>query len=491
MFSQALRSIVALIALAAAAAGPVLAQSPASGVREPGTFPQKGTVPQRGPAGQRADAALSGGRPARRAVALREALELAAKQGPDVALARAQSAVAEVSIDRYWTAWKPDISANGTFDHTSAPAIFDVGGLIRQIAGTLGAPLPAGTVLPGPVTIVGANSTYGTLQIAQPLLTPQGLFLKAPAEAAAEAAARGADEAREQVLLVVARAYLGLKGLEGLLAAAQDAEKVALRREADAKIQINAGTAVEIALLRAQTETAQARAQIAGLVGQREGLLALLEGLVGEPIEVQPNSSAEADLGSAAEEAQTPWEQTYGVQSAIAQVKAAHGIVKYDQYLWLPTVAAVAKGNYNSNGGFSGQTTSYDLILNVSIPLYDRGARYVVKKEDDAKLAQAQANLAATRARARSTWAGARANLTASESVLAQAESQAALARRAQEQVEVAAKAGVTTSLDLSDADNKRFAAESSAAQARANVDLRRAELAASEGRLFRSIGGR
>src|SRR5205085_8642750 len=117
-------------------------------------------------------------------------------------------------------------------------------------------------------TIVAPNSRYGTLQLTQPLFTPQGLFLKAPAEAGTEAANRGADEAQEQVLLNVARTFLNVKGLEGVLAAARDAEHVALRREADARVQINAGTAVEIALLRAQTETAQARAEIANYEGQ-------------------------------------------------------------------------------------------------------------------------------------------------------------------------------------------------------------------------------
>lgn len=502
MLSLGIRS-VAVALLGIAAAGAALAQTPAAQQPAPGqqppasdevrVFPQKGAVRERGPAGRRADETQREPtrRVERRAVPLREALELAARQGPDVALARAQAGVAAIAVDRYWTAWKPDITASGTFDHTSAPAVFDIGGLISGIGAVYGLPAPPPGSLPKPITIVGANSTYGTLQIAQPLLTPAGLFLKAPAAAAAEAAARGSDEAREQVLLVVARTYLGLKGLEGLLEAARGAEQVALRREADANVQISAGTAVEIALLRAQTETAQARAQIAGLEGQRESLLALLEGLVGEPIAAQPSSNAEADLGTFADEAQTPWEQTYGVQAAIAQVKAAHGLVRYDDHQWLPTVAAIAKGNYNSNGGFSGQTTSYDLILNVSIPLYDRGQRYVAKREDEAKLSQAQANLAATRARARSTWAGARANLGAAEAVLRQADSQAALARKAQQQIEVAAKAGVATSLDLSDADNRRFGAESAAAQARANLDVRHAELAAAEGRLFKSIAGR
>ena len=423
----------------------------------------------------------------RRPISLREALALAGKQGPDIALARAQAKVAESGIDKYWSAWKPDITASGTFDHSSAPAAFDIGKFVGLIGGVYGLTPKNTDIIPGPITIVGANSIYGQLQISQPLLTPQGLFLKAPAEAGAEAAARGSDEAREQILLGVARAYLGLQGLLGLLNAARDAEKVALRREADARVQISAGTAVEIALLRAQTETAGARAQIAGLVGQRESLLALLEGLVGEPVSAQPSSTGDNVLGGAADESQSPWEQTFSVQSAAAQVKAQHGLVRYDEFQWLPSVAAVAKGNYNSNAGFTGTNTTYDLILNVSVPLYDRGQRYTARREDEAKLAQAQAQLAATRARARSAWAGARANLVSAQAVLEQAEAQAALARRAQEQIDVAAKAGVATSLDLSDGDNKRFAAESSAVQARATLEVRRAEVAAAEGRLYKA----
>jgi outer membrane protein len=43
----------------------------------------------------------------------------------------------------------------------------------------------------------------------------------------------------------------------------------------------------------------------------------------------------------------------------------------------------------------------------------------------------------------------------------------------------------VATSLDLSDADQRKFAAQSSAAQARTAVEIRKAEIAAAEGRLY------
>lgn len=419
----------------------------------------------------------------RRVVPLREALQLAARQGPEVAAARAQAALQQVSVERAWSAWKPDLSATGTLDHTD--------GIQRVDFSAFKAFFPPGAPLV--TTIVAQNNRYATVQLSQPLLSPQGLFLPGVAGHGAEAASRAADEAREQVLLNVARTYLGLQGVQGLLAAARDAERVALRREEDARQRIAAGTAVEIDLLRAQTDTAQARAQIAALEGQLEALAPLLESLTGEAIAPLPagngsGSGSGDEFGAAGAEQAQPWERSFAVQSAASAVQASQGAVRLDGFLWLPTVAGIARESYNSNGGFSGKNWIYDLLLTVSVPLYDRGARYAARHEDEARLAQAVAQLAAARARARSTWLAARGNLAAAQAVLAQADAQAQLAARAQAQLESSAKAGVATSLDLTDADSRRFSAESAAAQARASLAIRKAEVAAAEGRLYTSV---
>src|SRR5438552_15212862 len=157
----------------------------------------------------------------RRQVSLHEALQLAARQSPDIAAARAQAAIVHASVNKAWTAWQPDLSASGTYDHTNGIAQLDLSAFKSF--------LPPG--FPAKATIVAQNNWYGNAQLTQPLLTPQGLFGPGAASAAAEAADRCADEAREQVILGVARAYLGLQGLYGLLDAAHEAEKVALRRE--------------------------------------------------------------------------------------------------------------------------------------------------------------------------------------------------------------------------------------------------------------------
>ncbi len=439
------RRLSALLLLAALGPPAALAQAPAT------------------PSAPAAVAPASGPRE----VTLREALVLAARQSPDVAAAQAQAEVARAGVDRAWAAWKPEVSASGQFVHTSAPAQLDLGQFVGLVGAVYGiAPVNPGAI-PPPVTIVAPNSRYATVQVSQPLFTPQGLFLLGPAKTGSEAAELGAREAREQVLLNVARTYLGLQGVEGLTQAAREAEAVALRREAEARSQIAAGVAVEVALLRAQSETAQARTQLAQLDGQRAQLLAILGALVGEPVRPVPMATA-PDLGWDAllEESREPWERTYAVRASAKAVEAAEGVTTYDRFSWLPSVAAVAKGNYNSNAGFSGKVLSYDLILALNVPLYDRGLRYAAARENEARLAQARASLEAARA------------------ALAQAEAQAQLAARAQQQVEAAARAGVATNLELSDADTRRFLAQSAAAQARAMVDIRRAELAAAAGQL-------
>jgi outer membrane protein len=262
---------------------------------------------------------------------------------------------------------------------------------------------------------------------------------------------------------------------------------VALQREAESRAQLNAGMTVEAALLRAQTETAQARVQLAQLSGQYTQMVALLGALVGEAVRPVPISEEEAPWTVPSDD-QRPWEDTYAVRSAALAVRASEGKVTFDRFSWLPSVAAQGRGLYNSNTGFTGQNTSYEVSVAASLPLYDRGQRYAALHEDEARLAQARAQHESARARARANWVAAKANLEAARVALTQAEAQAQLAARVQQQISAGFKAGVATSLEMSDADTRRFLAASTAAQSRAQLEVRRVELAAAAGRIAASL---
>jgi outer membrane protein len=282
--------------------------------------------------------------------------------------------------------------------------------------------------------------------------------------------------------------YLGVQGLMQLESAAKDAEAVALKREKDVMGQVAAGTEGEIASLRAQTETAQARGLLAQLAGQREGLLATLESLVGEPIEPGADVTGLADKGPA-EETSEPWNAKYIVRSNKRGVASQETFVFYDRLMFLPTLMGIGKGSYNSNLGFVTSHFTYDLTLSLSIPLYDRGLRYSLLHEDEAKLEAARQKLASEQAGARAGWRTAKANLTAAQAALVQAEAQATLATKAQKQADGAFQVGLTTALELSDIDNKRFLAASQVAQVRAQLEVRKVEMIAAEGRLAQVIG--
>src|SRR5437870_748465 len=423
---------------------------------------------QQQPAGMAPPPRVEAGRQ-RRKISLKEAMQLTVKQGPDVAAARALAEITRANIRKAWTNWQPNVVATGLFDRPSAPSIIS--------GASLG--------LPSDVVLVGRHSWYGTFQITQPLFTPQGLFQPGIANSATEAADFTAEQTREQIVLSVAQAYLVLQGLEGQIEAAREAEKVALRREQDARARIAAGTDVEIALLRAQSETASARSQLASLQGQKDATLPQLEALVGEPIE--PQSARVENFGPVGEESADPWENTYSVKSAMASTVSAQKTVRLDQLLWLPSANGGFRENYTSNGGFAEKNWTNDWIVNLSLPIYDQGVRYAQLAQDRARLTQAQALLASTRAQARSTWIGARANLAAQQAVLEQSVAAEQLAIRTQKQVEASYRAGVSTSLDLSVADQQKFAAQSTTAVSRAQLEIQRAALAAAEGKLYES----
>jgi outer membrane protein TolC len=447
------------------------------------TAPARGEVPLPDVAPAAAPVVSSSRRP----ISLEDALRLTAGNNQDLAAARAQFEQVKAQASRVWGAILPEISLQGSLVRTSAPARLDYGAFLDSVGTVYAISQKEPSAVPPPLWITAQNSAYGSLLVSQILFTPQLILIPA-ADEGAEAARLGSLEAREQVLLGTARVFLGLEGIAQLEFAAHEAELVALKREKDTRAQMSVGMAVEVASLRAQSETAAARNTLAQLAGTREQLLALLESLTGEPVRPLEGSS-KPDFGAAAPEASEPWNATYLVRANTRGAEALSAFQAYDRMAWLPTLTAQVKGNYNSNSGLTGQNLSYDLILAVNIPLYDRGARYANMHEDDARFAEARAKLESSRQKAKANWMAARANLQAAEAALAQAESQTTLATRAQKQLESAVQAGVSTALELSDIDNKRFLAASSAAQARSQVEIRKVEVAAAEGRLAKVVG--
>lgn len=449
----------------------------------------------------------------RKPMSLQEVLALANEKSTDLAAARASATQVAAKARLVFSAVLPEISASVSYVGTTAEQKFDPSAFLQAFEGVIDASIrgagpaygfpvqPNEQVVAGvkqafsdtaggqlkPTVIVAHHSLYGNLLITQTLFAPQ-MFLIPAADQSNQAAKFGALEAREQVLLNVARLYLGVEGLTAIEEAAKDAERVALKREKDATAQQQMGVATDIAVLRAQSETAQARATLATLQGQRVALLAMLEALVGEPVRPVDGEPTHFEVTASAQTA-SPWDETYLVKANLKGLESQETFNRFDRLSWLPSLVAQAKGSFNSNKGFAGTNFVFDGIIAAQWTLYDRGQRYVTLHENDAKTLEARARYEGARAKAKASWIGAKTNLLAAQLALTQADAQASLATRAQKQIDSAYQAGFSTSLEVSDIDSKRFFAMSGAAQARAQLEVRKVELAAAEGRLASVLG--
>jgi outer membrane protein TolC len=434
---------------------------------------------------------------ARRPVLLREALELAEKKNPDLAAARATAAQVVAKSSLVYSSILPELTVSASYVYTTAPAVFDQSGQTQLLTGlTQYSSIPepmksqalAGLANAPTVTEIQArHSLFGSLVLQQVLFTPQ-LFLLPAAGEAEQAAVYGALEAREQILLAVAKVYLGIEGLSDIASAAKEAEAIAQKRERDASAQVQLGTATDIAVLRAQQELSQARATLANLAGQRLSLLMLLETMVGEPVRPLEGRPTRYEV-TPGDEAQRPWENTFAVKAASMALTSQQRFNTFDRLSWLPTLVAQGKGTYNSNKGFVDTNWIFEGLLAAQWQLYDRGVRDVNRRENDAKTLEYRAKLDSARARARANWYSARANLVTAQVALEQAEATERLAARAQKQAESAFQVGFSTGLEVSEIDSRRFLAASAAAQARVQLELRKVELVAAEGRLAEVLG--
>ncbi|MCL2626558.1 MAG: TolC family protein [Cystobacterineae bacterium] len=424
----------------------------------------------------------------RRPVGLEEALRLALANNANIKTANSKADAVAAQASRVWAAVLPDIKASGSYVYSSVAQKFDMNPFMALIGGVFQLE-PKNTVLLPVTEIVSQNSYYASLQLTQFLFTPQ-MFLIKNASAGTEAARLGTRDAIEQILGGVAKTYLAIVGIAAMEEAAKDAEAVALRREKDARARIRVGKAVETELLRALTDTAQARSQLAYLEGQREALLASLESMTGEPIRPTPTEDAAfMDFGEPKDEANSPWETSFGISAAEKNFEVMQRFSDTDPMTWLPTLAASARGLYNSNIGFTNNHFSFDITLGLTWHLYDQGVRTATTRENRANLVAARAQLNGARLETRAKWISAKKTLDSARMAALQAQTQADMATRVQQQVESLFKAGMATSLELSTADNGRFFAASNAAQARTQMEIARVELATVENRIGNILG--
>ncbi len=210
--------------------------------------------------------------------------------------------------------------------------------------------------------------------------------------------------AHQKLIFAVSKAYFALGAARGRFAASSQALDAAATVE-DAAVALRArGLATVVAVAQAQRQTAQARFRVAKAAGDERTAYANLIAAIGlapdahidvadtseQPLPPEPP----VNLGAVVREALA---HRPDVAAALGKVDAAEGALKSQRAAYYPTIALSAgvyqnMGALNTDGGpfYHVDKPGGSILLTLSLPLFDGGAR-------GARVAIAQSEVAAAR----------------------------------------------------------------------------------------------
>lgn len=399
-------------------------------------------------------------RASRGAVTLEEAVKRAVTRNPTAEVAAQEILRAEALTRQVRAAWLPSLTANGSYTRLDDDRILN-----ERV-------------------VLAKNQLAANLQLSVPLLAPKQWVAWARSKDNLAIARSGGVDAKREVALAAARAYLTVIAQRRVLDTAQRALVTAKAHEDYATTRLQGGVgnrldAVRAAQERATTEvrvkgqlTALARAQeaLGVVVGEDGSLDAASEPLLGAPLSV--------DAAIAESSTRRPDIAVQRDRVEVARKAARDSWVDY-----LPVLSAVAQPFYQNPPTFTQPQTGWQAQLLLQIPLFDGGARYGLADEREAVEAQARVRLEGALRQARSEVRVAFEAIRRADEALLGAREAAKLSRESLELAQLAYKTGATSNIEVVDAERRNNDAETAAAIAEDSARQARLDLLASCGR--------
>jgi outer membrane protein TolC len=415
-----------------------------------------------------------------RALTLDQALAELDSQSPTLAQARGRVADARALATQAAVPLLPTLVAAGGYTRNSADAIVDLSKL--PLAG-----LPAGALSSGPLVIqpLGVWTVSGSLRV--PLIVPNAWADWAAAQRAADSIGATAESARLQLRASLAQAAWAAAAAEEIVAASERALTVAEEHQRSAARSVTAGTEAPLSVLKAETEVvkrqsdlAQARANrershlaLGVLLGKTEPLRVLLPPIAGGETP-QPVESLVAEALQARPE----------IVAQEAQIRAARAQVTSARLRWFPQISGSGAVFAADVPYPTGKKEGWRLTLDALWPLYDGGLAGGKRDQAQADLLTARAAAEAQRLNVIQEVQDTRRDVSVAGERLRLAEQQRDLATAAAASAKRTFEAGVASSLDVLDANDKLYQADVGMADAHGRLGIARVALDRALGRM-------
>jgi outer membrane protein TolC len=400
--------------------------------------------------------------PARAAVdlPLAAALDELDRANPTLAQARARGDEASAITRQTWAALLPTLTAQGQYYRNSdsfsivAPGQ-NPGDLPRRVA-----------IQPGE-----AFTGQGAARV--PLLAPSAWWNVAAAKDGERASGASLEAMRRNLRAAFTQAAHASRAAEELVAASEAALKNASELERSAARRVQAGTSPPLDRLRAETDRTARESDLAQARANLERSHLALGVLLGreQPVRVLvPDVAPPADAGSPDALARAALDARPELAVQRAQVSAAEAQVKSAWARLAPELSAGAAYFASTVKYPTDQYDGWRVTVDLAWPIYDGGFRYGKRRQAEAQLAAARAGEAAQRLAVVQEVEDASRDVAVAVERLRLAESQRTLAADAAASARRSFEAGVASSLDVIDANDRLYFADVRLADARARL---------------------
>lgn len=403
--------------------------------------------------------------PPEQTLTLEEAVRRALQRNPSIEVAlqeidRANALLREVRSSSF-----PTISGAGAYTR------LDYDRTITQ---------PATPPATGNVTrvIIPKDSFNAQLNVSMPIFAPQRWTQWSHAGENVDVTRYSAEDVRRTVAVATARAYLAVF-TQHRLVEVNEQSMVNARQHVDyTKARLDAGSGNRLDVVRSSQEAATAASLLSnsliGLTRAKEalGVLVADEGPVDTvqqvPLPVPPTPD------DAVKEAEA---NRQDVRAQRRRLEAADHVVRDSYADYLPLLTANFQPFWQSAASLTSPTTGWQASLVLSVPFYDGGLRYGLKRERSALAAEAKSQLEGLLRQARSDVRLAFESVRRADEALQSSQEAARLAQDSLQMTQLAYREGATNDLDVVDAERRARDASTQAlisedAARQARIDL-------------------
>jgi len=399
-----------------------------------------------------------------RSLTLDEALRELDQQSPTLVQARGRVTEARALATQAAVPLVPTVVAAGGYTRNSDGRTIDFSK----------APASISELVTGPLVLqpLGVWTVSGTMRV--PLLIPNAWADWAAAQRAADAAAATAEAAREQLRASLAQAAWAATAADEIVDASRRAVTVAEEHRKSAARGVTVGTEAPLAVTKADTEVVKRQSDLAqARANQERGYLALgvLLGRA-EPVRVLVPANKRGDDQDPSSLLDQALSSRPEMAAQAAQIRSAEDQVRSARLRWLPQVSGSGTLFAADVPYPTGKKDGWRLTLDLVWPLYDGGLRGGKREQAEGALITARAAAEAQRLGIVQEVQDARRDIAVAEERLRLAEQQRDFATAAAASAKRTFEAGVASSLEVLDANDKLYQADVSLADAHGRLGI-------------------